>query len=348
MNDKETKNFMMERLPYADLLRAAAGFFVVLIHASANAWSEAAAASNTFIAMTVYNGLSRFCVPVFVMLSGMFMLDAEKDVTIGLVFRKYIKRIVLAFVVWSAAYTLIMNFGNLSGMTPVELIRLFVRGHYHLWFLYMIAGLYLIAPFLRNMAQSEKLTRYFLLLWLVFNCLVPTLGRLFPSETAELLLDKLMLRFVLGYSGYFVAGCYLSRIELKSKVKVIIYCLGAAGAVSTVALTLLAARAAGGQTETFLSYFSPNVAFFSFAVFLFFREHGAGIKSSKLINAASKIASCTFGVYLIHAFFLPSALKLFESLSPALRVPLAAAATYGVSLAIIFLLRKIPAFRHIS
>ena len=37
-----------------------------------------------------------------------------------------------------------------------------ITGDYHLWFLYMIVGLYLLIPLLRPIAQSETLMRYFL------------------------------------------------------------------------------------------------------------------------------------------------------------------------------------------
>jgi len=59
--------------------------------------------------LNLYDSLVRFCVPVFVMISGAFLLNSEKHLTISVIFRKYISRIVLAFVFWSAMYSLLRN-----------------------------------------------------------------------------------------------------------------------------------------------------------------------------------------------------------------------------------------------
>lgn len=72
----------MKREIRYDLLRIASCFAVVLLHVSYGYWSVVDINGNDFLVMTVYNSFTRFGVPVFFMLSGLFLLDPQKEMTI--------------------------------------------------------------------------------------------------------------------------------------------------------------------------------------------------------------------------------------------------------------------------
>ena len=192
------------RLVYADLLRVAATLAVVILHLSGGWISEVPVASGAWRVFNVYNGLTRWCVPVFVMLSGMFLLDPKKSLSYRSLFFRQILRIVAALVVWSVVYGLFARF--LSG-TPltlsalIQVLRDLVWGrlHYHLWFLPMIVGLYLATPFLRAFVRGASRSdfHFFFLLVFVFAMLLPTLLRIRPSATLSTWTDKLQLELVL-------------------------------------------------------------------------------------------------------------------------------------------------------
>ena len=136
------------RLVYADLLRVAATLAVVILHLSGGWISEVPVASGAWRVFNVYDGLTRWCVPVFVMLSGMFLLDPKKSLSYRSLFFRQILRIVVALVVWSVVYGLFALFLNGTPLTLsalMQILRELVWGklHYHLWFLPMIVGLYL-------------------------------------------------------------------------------------------------------------------------------------------------------------------------------------------------------------
>lgn len=57
---------MNSRIKKYDYLRSVSCFFIVLLHVSGSYWGLA----EGWVAMTVYNALSRFAVPVFMMLGG--------------------------------------------------------------------------------------------------------------------------------------------------------------------------------------------------------------------------------------------------------------------------------------
>lgn len=78
------------------MLRIAACFAVVLLHVSNGYWYVVDINSNDFLVMTIYNSFTRFGVPVFFMLSGLFLLDPQKEMTV----RKWwgrIGKLVIAF-----------------------------------------------------------------------------------------------------------------------------------------------------------------------------------------------------------------------------------------------------------
>ena len=62
------------RLAYADLLRCTAMLAVIVVHITGGALEASPVGTPDFMVLNVYDGLTHWCVPVFVMLSGMFLL----------------------------------------------------------------------------------------------------------------------------------------------------------------------------------------------------------------------------------------------------------------------------------
>lgn len=69
----------MSRMVKYDVLRIVASFSIVLLHVSASYWSVVDIYGREFMVMTVYNSLTRFAVPVFFMLSGLFLVTPERE-----------------------------------------------------------------------------------------------------------------------------------------------------------------------------------------------------------------------------------------------------------------------------
>ncbi|MEG2929604.1 MAG: acyltransferase family protein, partial [Oscillospiraceae bacterium] len=95
-------NISKERIVYLDLLRIFSIFCMILLHVSASKWYTTSVNSFEWQVLNIYDILVRFCVPVFVMISGAFFLDANREYTIKKLFSKNILRIIVAFIFWSA------------------------------------------------------------------------------------------------------------------------------------------------------------------------------------------------------------------------------------------------------
>ena len=149
-----------KRVIYFDILRVVAIFAVVAVHISAQHWLDVDVSSRAWFAFNLYCTTGKWSVPIFVMISGALFLG--RDTTIRTILKKNVLRMAGVFVFWSGCYALISLIFRRSPLFDV--FSQFITGHYHLWFLYMIVGLYLLIPLLRPIVQNETLMRYFLLL----------------------------------------------------------------------------------------------------------------------------------------------------------------------------------------
>ena len=248
MNDSPTKESSSSRIVYLDVLRVLATFAVITIHVSANKWGSADVASFEWQVFSMYDSLVRWAVPMFVMISGVLFLDPDRTVPTRKIFTKYIPRIICAFAFWSVAYALFEVFAMQSIHTKSELFAQLVKGEYHLWFLYMIVGLYIVVPILRKVTADSVATRYFLAVALVFsfaiptvtalaNTLLPLLGWDWATKAAKSVAqayDYMKFHLTLQFVSYFVLGYFLSRSNLSKRKRIALYALGAAGLMFTV------------------------------------------------------------------------------------------------------------------
>ena len=265
------------RLAYADLLRCTAMLAVIVVHITGGALEASPVGTPDFMVLNVYDGLTHWCVPVFVMLSGMFLLDPKHSLPPSKLFFGHMLRIAAALAVWGTAYALVerVQVHGLSWESVRAALYQVLLGKtcFHLWFLYMLLGLYLVTPVLRAFVRGAGRGdfHWFFLLVFVFTFLLPTLLRLRPSQTVSLYQSYLNIKLVLGYVGYYVLGYYLKEYTLSRPAEYLIYLLGIAGAAVTVGGTAWLSQQRGALAQTFYNYDSPNIALMSTAVFVLFR-----------------------------------------------------------------------------
>ena len=143
-NDYQLEDRMTRIVKY-DILRIIASFSIVLLHVSASYWSVVDLHGKEFLVMTIYNSMTRFAVPVFFMLSGLFLVSPRRENPMA---GKRILKLVMLFYVWSAFYAfqrIVVD--TLKGDFSMEVWRAalerFIFGHVHMWFLQILCGFYL-------------------------------------------------------------------------------------------------------------------------------------------------------------------------------------------------------------
>lgn len=343
------------RLAYADLLRVLSLAAAVALHVCGIWYPSAPVGSGAWAVYNVYSGLLRWCAPVFVMLSGAFLLDPRKGLTLPSLFFRHILRVFTALVVWGAVYA-VFDYGWVDGRLSWNSVRAALKTallgdtHFHFWFLYVVLGLYLVTPILRAFVRgaSRGDFHFFFVVAFLFASLLPLLLKLRPNAVVSTYLDRLDLHLVLGFVGFYAAGYYLKAYGLGRIAEAVIYLLGVAGAVATVwGSSALSLR--GGSSTLLTDFMAPNVAAMAVAVFVLFR-YLLGVSDERdRRRSLSGAARITFGVYLAHVLFL----MLYERLGvahiplpPVAAVPLVTAAVFLPSLAVSWVLNKIPFVGH--
>lgn len=337
------------RTMYFDCLRLAATLAVIILHVSGQNWSAVGVSTFEWQVFNVFDSIVRWSVPIFVMISGALFLGGQQS--ISRIYRKNIVRIATAFVFWSAAYALLAFF---NGAAPKGVVFQFITGHYHMWFLYMIVGLYMLVPLLRPIVQSASLTKYYMALAFVFTMFLPQAISLLSlrspnlSATLNQALGNLKLTF--GMSGYFIAGYYLSKNTLPKKWTRLIYVLGLAGFFATICLSAIVSHHLQAASDMFYGYLTVNVLLESLAVFVFAKEHLQLSKASVRCKAMiQRFAQYSFGAYLVHAMILELLDSLFSfntlSMNPLLSVPAITGTVLVVSFALSALIHQIPVLK---
>ncbi|MFA1562282.1 acyltransferase [Aliivibrio fischeri] len=291
---------MMGRVFFFDLLRCIAAIAVVAIHVLAPYRHELNVIPlEQWASAVTINSLSRWAVPVFIMITGALMLSDQREFNAPYYVKKRLGKVLVPFLFWSVFYAI------LSGLTAQGydfdsaksvLIDLpFEYTYYHLGFFYYFIPLYFIIPFLRALVQKLDDTALFSLLgvWLLTTCFY--LIKFEGIWSLEIWL----------YSGYLLLGYTLyQRINLSKRNLTIAISLGAFALITTVFMVISQSVALNEYTVgRWLSYKTINTVAAAAMLFYVCRYFGESLsdKSQTIIGFISKYS---LGIYLLHPIFL--------------------------------------------
>jgi len=289
-----------ERTVYIDYLRVFATFAVIMLHVSATNWYSTDVNELTWQTFNFYDSIVRWAVPVFVMISGALFLNRE--ISIKKIYSKNIFRLLCAFAAWSTVYALI------EGGDERRIIESAIRGHYHMWFILMMIGLYICIPVLKSIVEKKEVAQYYLAVSFVFAFAIPEIVIISEDFGSELLVKAIgvinsdvttmSMSLVLGYSSYFVLGYCLNQREFHKKERYFVYFLGLVGFMITIAVDAIVAIKTQNACDRYYGDFTVNVLFESIAVFVAFKC--SLFTNKRLNNIAQTLAKYSFGAYLAH------------------------------------------------
>ena len=327
-----------------DLLRIAAIAAVVMLHVANQHCREAFPGTDWVVRVTA-DALVRWCVPVFLMISGALFLNPARQVTLRHLYGRNLVRVAVAFFVWSYVY----SFARINAAPWHEALRLLLAGPGHLWFLKVIAGLYIVVPVLRVIAASREAARYFIIVAVAVMTLLLglTLCRQHCNTTAvdavRGFINAMHLRVATGYAAYFMLGHCLHSCTEAGRRR-LIYACGAAAWIAMIAGTIAYSHRTGHPVNWFVNYLTPTVLALSAAVFAWGTSRRVELRGRwrRVVVEASKLS---FGVYLVHQLVLRTALHHGISsalMPPAIGIPIFTLAAVLVSYAVSWLIGRIP------
>lgn len=302
-----------------DVMRIVAVLAVVLIHASDSFLRPEQNGTAGFLWANLFHSIARPAVPIFLMISGALMLDEEKNTTLKKMIRST-ANIFFLLVVWSVLYAIFDHgasyFLKNQPFSFNSLIRAIVQGHFHLWYLFVLIGLYLITPVLRLFIKRDnmKMVGYYLLLAFVVYFSVPFVNYFVDRATGgqaviTSYVDKYCFCFGSEFLTFYILGWFLTNVEITRKSRRILYGCGLLGLAATILFT-----------QIFFDYSTKISNYFHTVAALpsFFYCVGAfvaiyyGFKGKDLSGhpALLKLSRLSFGVYIVHSAILSICLEL--------------------------------------
>lgn len=299
----------MKRKNNYDLLRIISAIAIITIHISArylnaitnSAWFGEVYTNNMFVSC-LYNALSRFAVPCFIMLSGAFALDNEKNKEFKYYYNKVFWSIGITTIIVSIMYFLCSFLMELSAviMTGANIIRLLkpvknlIKGasYYHLWYMYMIIGIFIMTPFVIRF-KDEVGEKLFAKITIIF----------FPLAMLCLWTSTHKLYWDFGvsfcYLGYYMMG-YIIKKYCSKKNNYMACLMIVLGILVEIGIAYFRyCQGIAGIADGKLKYklVEPYCPLPSCAAILIF----IGFSMLDIKRTFNKLAGITFEIYLFHA-----------------------------------------------
>lgn len=327
-----------------DILRIVSMAAVVVLHTAAVNWYTLDVHGFDWNVLNVYDSSVRWCVPVFVMISGALFLNPEKRVTIKGLWRKNILRIAIIILFWGGVYALLYNPpASYSFADLYAFIKTWLLGHYHMWFLFMIAGLYAVTPLLRCISANKTALDYYIVLSFFIGILFPAIFSFGHFGLLSDLMNEVQIQFVCGYPFYYMLGYKMNTKVYTKRATLLIALIGMMGIVYTAIMTSCFSNIDNAGNGTFYSYLTPNVCVAAMGVFVLGKR--LLIHNGKVKKVIIALSSASLGVYLIHPIVINTLIYFgITSLvcTPIFSVPLLAVFEIVVSFACSWAIRKIP------
>lgn len=333
-----------QRLYWVDVLRLVAMLMVIAAHCvdiyNATPQDDP---MNSFWGVFI-GSLMRPSVPLFAMMTGLLLLPIRESA--AEFYKRRIPRVLIPMVLWSAVYYLIPWLTGVAGLDKSVITTLFpfefspsqdagdamrniaripftFNGYTtHMWYLYMLIGLYLLMPFFSAWVEKRDstMTNTYLLLWLC-SLTLPYLKQLIaPNLFGECAWNEFgTFYYFAGFAGYLLLGHILARRHHMPLRRII--AMGVMLYISGYIITYTGYASMAVQysyeeapelLELFWQFCSPNVVLMALGIFLVVQR--INITSPRLQSLLAATTRCSFGTYLMHYIFIGPVILLLTPL----------------------------------
>ena len=332
------------RIVWVDLLRLIAMLMVITAHCTDmyNATPQEDPMAG-FWGMFI-GSMMRPSVPLFAMMTGLLLLPVNSSPLEF--YRKRIPRVLIPMVLWSVLYYLVPWFTGLLGLdksiisvmfpyvyepsqelgaTLKNIAQIpFTFNFYttHMWYIYMLIGLYLLMPFFSAWVKmnDKALTKAYLVLWGISLFLPYLMQVISPFIFGTCHWNAYgTFHYFAGFTGYLLLGHLMAKGNSLTTRKVV--ALGIIMYLAGYAVTYLGFSTIGAKytyaeapelTQLFWLFCTPNVALMALGVFMIVQR--IKISSPKLQAILANTTKCSFGAYLMHYILIGPVIILLAPL----------------------------------
>lgn len=328
------------RIIYLDIVRVMACAMIILMH------SPFKDVDHSSIVVSTISYMTGPAIGLFFMVSGALLLDNK------LTARQFLKRRFSKIAIPTLVFSLIDVFaavyrGNIEwALVPRMILSMPItaQGWYGtIWFMYTLAGLYLLTPILSRWVQkaSKREIEFYLLLWII-TLVFPLLESFINLDSSQ---NSLLYHFH-GAVGYYILGYYINkRFIFSHRIKLVLFLI----AVFCVA------------TPIACKYLCPGIDFYKHfwyytlpcalqAVFWFLLAKKVSDKVHKPHPILVMTSNYAFGIYLVHIFIMRDLIRnisFFHQIGSVLQIALTTLLTFTISWGICFIIKKAPLSKYI-
>ncbi len=373
---------MNKRIEFIDWIRVVACLMVMLVHASENFYgadSSGLAGNVSMLAneanrfwVSFYDGfVSRAAVPLFMIVSAFLLVPMKPGQTMTSFYKHRFGRILPPFVFFLLLYTFLpLLWGGMTWEQSLADLKLlpfnFPSMAGHLWFMYPLISLYIIIPVVSPWLEkvSAKDERIFLGFF-IFTTFIPWFRLITPELWGECFWNNFgAFWYCSGYLGYLVLAHYI-RFHLdwdrRKRLTVGTLCFLVGGAFTGWSFWLKGTPGVlipTPEIEWSWPFCTPNVLMQTFGLFLMFSCIGMGKDAAEAAagkeSFVSRLARLTFGMYLVHMFFLaPIATWIIggdvanPTIPVAIAIPAIAILSYICSAVLVKLVSLLPGSKYL-
>ena len=332
--------YKKERIKYIDTLKFLAILAIIGLHMF-QLWTN-----TEILNFNIYklSEITRFGVPVFLMVSGALLLN--KKIEVKSFFKKRFARIILPLLFYTIISLIILN-------NP--LLKPF-------WYCWMIIGVYLTLPIINIFIEHAKIKEIeYFIIFFIFTSILYEITSYFNITQC------LDLNFFIGPVSYLILGYYLSIKKFKFSAKKII--------IISIILFILSTIIKIKYGDAFYFNHSPNLmsrlnlsfpqiiqASSMFIIIKYLYEIKTGIFSKiknileiKTVNSfILSVSRASYGMYLLHTFlyrgFLEEYVKTlnFTGTQTCIFIILSTIGLFLISWLVVLILGQIPYIKKLS
>ena len=365
---------------WVDWLRVLACLLVMVVHSAEpfylNGYDTLIQTRSDLIWTSAIDSAARMSVPLFVIASSYLLFPLRYSA--GEFARKRAVRILIPFVIWSIAYAL---FSDAPAANLKSLLLNFNFTASHLWFIYMLLGIYIMMPMLSPWAKDvgRKELKVYLAIWL-FTTTLPLIRDIMTSGNVRYIIGPTFIPrqadyplwgecswnpngtfyYISGMIGYLLAGLYFRRftadMSRKRAIAIALPLLIIGFAIIDGGFVLKALHKADGifplrgdwgstiWMETTWHNETLGVALMTLGTVTLLkqiRSDGTGLIYRKLIVPISK---ASYGMYLMHLMLFPiiSGSLRQTSLPTPVIILTTAAITFLITAIVSIIIQRIP------
>ncbi len=333
-------------------MRAIACIAIIALHITASDaiiyYSTDTGATGNIVLSVIQNCLM-WAVPCFVMVTGALLLPEDKKITYKKLFKKYIARILGALILFCFVFRLfsmVMDGETFSFSIIVETLnQIITDGSWsHMWYLYLLIGLYLLMPFYKKIAAASQRIDiiYLLIIYALFLAVFPLL-RVWNINLGFYIHVLTIYPFYL-FLGYAIYKRIL-KISPKAGMGFIIVTTG-----TLILLTVINSNLTEISLSSFWGYASIIVVLQAAGIFALIckdKNTQKGIVKKILI----KVDKCSFGIYLVHMIYVRLFLR-YMGIDPyiyggIIGIILFTIMILAISYITVWILKKIPIIKNV-